>query len=588
MALLVAGGLVVTANLFWRNIRRALEVSTRQPFSVRSVAVLPFETLSDNKNDTYFADGVQGEILNNLAKIAQLKVISRTSVMQYRADGKRDMRQIADALGVAHVVEGTVRRDGNRVRVNAQLVDAHSDNAVWADSYDRNLSDIFAIQSEVALIIATKLSAALSPDEKKRIEEKPTQNMEAYEMYERAKKKLLDADTVASGDPQPLILEAIQLLEQAVHLDPAFALAYSLEAYAHDEMYLEFDPTPARRDKADEAMQKALSLKPDNPEIRLANAFHLYRSRRDYDAAREQLEKARPNLPNSAEALYLDALITRRQGDFGKAIDLFNESIKLDPLNRVPLSDLAETLSYTRQFPEAEKAWNEFVNRFPEQKLAKARREYHTRVLKTGDYQEYRRELDALSAADPDDTLLLTERTNLVIRHREFQKAQQLLNQIKGPDAVGGFGYTVRPVPVGCHSILIAKLQGEDPNLDPNSARTRELLSQKVNNAPDRALLLSELAVLDALLGQKDLAISEGERAVSLLPISKDAVDGPAVILNLAVVYAWAGELNQAFDALEKLAKIPYGLFYSYLEDPFWDPLRNDSRFEKLRADLAP
>jgi TolB-like protein len=588
IALLVAGGLMVVANIFWRNIRPVFDASTSQPFSVRSVAVLPFECLSDNKSDTYFADGVQDEILNNLAKVAQLKVISRTSVMQYRADGKRAMRQIADALGVANVVEGTVRRDGNRVRVNAELVDALSDNAVWADSYDRDISDIFAIQSEVALIIATKLSAALSPDEKKRIEEKPTQNIEAYEMYEHAKKKLHDADTVAKGDPQPLILEAIQLLEQAVHLAPDFALVYSLEAHAHAAMYLKFDPTPERQGKADKAMERALSLKPDSPDIRLANAFHLYRSHRNYDAAREQLEIAKPNLPNSAEADYLDALMTRRQGDFAKAIDLFNESIKLDPVNPLPLSDLAETLSNMRQFTAAEKAWDQLVTRFPDQKLANIRREYYTRVAKTGDYRAYRSGHESLAASNPDDRSLLTVRLNLAIYHREWQKAQDLLDQIKGPNAVGEFGYSGSPVPVGCHSILIAKLQGKDPNQDPSSALTRDLLSQRVNNAPDKPLLLSELAVLDVLLGEKVLAISEGERAVRLLPISKDAVDGPGAALNLAMVYAWAGKLDLAFDALERLAKIPYGFFYNYLEDPCWDPLRSDSRFAKLHADLAP
>ena len=553
----------------------------------KSIAVLPFESLSESKSDTYFADGVQDEILNNLAKIAQLKVISRTSVMQYRADIKRDLSQIAYALGVTNVVEGTVRRVGNRVRVNAQLVDARSDNAVWADSYDRDLNDIFAIQSEIAQIIATKLSAALSPDEKKRIEEKPTQNMEAYEMYEGAKKKLLDAETVASGDPQAPIVEAIQLLEQAVHLDPAFALAYSLEAYAHDAMYLEFDPTLERRDKADKAMGTALSLKPGSPEIRLANAFHLYRSHRDYDAAREQLEIAKPNLPNSAEAVYLEALMTRRRGNFSEAIDLFNESVKLDPLNPLRLSDLVETLSYTRQISAAEKAWNELVA-LPDQKLAKIRREYYVTVVKTGDDRAYRAGLDALSAADPDDTLLLTVRINLAICHREWQKARDLLDQIKGGEGGGEFGYTGRPVPVGCYSILIAKLEGKDPNQDPKSAQTRDLLSQKVNNSPDKPLLLSELAVLDALLGQKDLAISEGERAVSLLPISKDAVDGPRAALNLAVVYAWTGELGLAVDALEGLAKKPYGLFYNYLEEPIWDPLRKEARFDNLRNELAP
>ena len=179
-------------------------------------------------------------------------------------------------------------------------------------------------------------------------------------------------------------------------------------------------------------------------------------------------------------------------------------------------------------------------------------------------------------------------RINLAIGHREWPKARDLLDQIKAPNGGGDFGYTGTPVPVGCYSIVIATLQGEDPNQDPRSARTRELLNQKVDKSPDKALLLSELAVLDALLGQKDLAISEGERAVSLLPISKDAVDGPGAALNLAVVYAWAGNLDLAFGALEKSAKMPYGLFYSYLEDPFWDPLRNDPRFAKLRADLAP
>ncbi len=554
----------------------------------KSVAVLPFENISASKDNDYFADGVQDEILNNLAKIAQLKVISRTSVMQYRADAKRDIRQIAYALGVANVLEGTVRRDGNRVRVSTQLVNARNDNAVWADSYDRDLNDIFAIQSEVAQIIATKLSAALSPEEKKRIEEKPTQNMEAYDMYQRAKKKLLDAETVASGDPQVPILEALRLLEQVVHLDPAFALAYSLEAFAHDAMYLEFDPTLDRRDKADKAMESALSLQPDSPEIRLGYAFHLYRSHRDYDRAWVQLGIAKPNLPNSAEAVYLEALMTRRRGDFGKAIDLFNESIKLDPRNPLPISDLAETLSNTRQFTAAEKAWDQLITLVPEQKLAKIRKEYYVTVVKTGDDRAYRSGHEALSAENPGDTLLLTVRINLAICHREWQKARDLLDQVKGADGGGEFGYTGRPVPVGCYSILITKLEGKDPNQDPKSAQTRELLDQKVKNSPDKPLLLSELAILDALLGQKDLAISEGERAVGMLPISNDAVDGPRAALNLAVVYAWTGELDLAFDTLESSAKIPYGLFYNYLEEPFWDPLRKESRFDRLRTELAP
>src|SRR5258708_18472412 len=231
----------------------------------RRVAVLPFESISSSKDDGYFADGVQDEMVHSVAKIAQLKGISRTSVMQYRADAKRDVREIAFALGVANVLEGTVRREGNRVRVSAQLVDARSDNAVWADRYDRDLTDIFTIQSEVAQTIAGKLSAALSPEEKQRIEEKPTNNIEAYDMYLKAKDKLLHAGTLASGHPEAPIRDALSLLEKAVELDPNFAIAHCAAAYAHDALYLEWDATPERRALADEAMDKALRSQPDLP-----------------------------------------------------------------------------------------------------------------------------------------------------------------------------------------------------------------------------------------------------------------------------------------------------------------------------------
>ncbi len=532
--LVVAAAVILTAAWLYIAADRAAQQKSiangsLAEISAKSVAVLPFESISAAKDDGYFADGVQDEILNNLAKIAQLKVISRTSVMQYRADTKRDMRQIAYALGVANVLEGTVRRDGNRVRVSAQLVDARSDNAVWADSYDRDLTDIFTIQSEVAQTIAGKLSAALSPEEKQRIEEKPTNNIEAYDMYLKAKDKLLHAGTLASGHPEAPIRDALSLLEKAVELDPNFAIAHCAAAYAHDALYLEWDATPERRALADEAMDKALRSQPDLPEVRLAHANHLYRSLRDYERARAELVVARRGLPNSAEADYLEALMARRQGRFETAIHYFNEAIRLDPHNPLPIYDLADTLSNTGQFSAAQSVWNQLIALLPEPSMAKLQKEYFVTVLRTGDDTAYQSGIKSLATSIPDDKLLLAARLNIAFEHRDWQQAGQLLEKLKGLEDGGQFAYGRRPVPVGCYSILLARLQGQqlENNADFNEARQR--LNRKVQDASADASFLSNLAVVDALLGHKEEAISEAKRAVEMLPVSKDAVDGPGV-----------------------------------------------------------
>src|SRR5271165_4748930 len=271
------------------------------PSTEKSVAVLPFENISANKDDAYFADGVQDEILNDLGKVAQLKVISRTSVMKYRVDTKRDLRQIAKALGVAKILEGAVRRNGNRVRVSTELIDARTDDTIWADSYDRDLNDIFAIQSEVAQTIASKLTATLSPEEKKRIEEKPTENLKAYDLYLQA--KLLVGDVklnYAFGNFEQKMRSAVSLLERAVQLDPNFTLAYCASAEAHDLLYLYYNPTSERRAFGDAAMNRALGLQPELPEVQLAYAFHLYRAHRDYEQALVKLTIARRGLPKDA------------------------------------------------------------------------------------------------------------------------------------------------------------------------------------------------------------------------------------------------------------------------------------------------
>ncbi|HXM27170.1 MAG TPA: TIR domain-containing protein [Chthoniobacterales bacterium] len=555
--------------------------------SAKSVAVLPFESISSSKDDGYFADGVQDEILNNLAKIAQLKVISRTSVMQYRADTKRDMRQIAFALGVANVLEGTVRREGNRVRVSAQLVDARSDNAVWADSYDRDITDIFTIQSEVAQTIAGKLSAALSPDEKQRIEQKPTKNMAAYDLYLQAKEKLVNAEIVARGDREKPIRAALSLLQQAIQLDPEFARAYCSMAFAHDALYLRFDPTPERRGLGDEAINNALRLQPDLPEVHLAYANHLYRCYADYDRANAHLEIAKRGIPNNVEAIYLEASMNRRHGQFEKAIQKFNEVIALDPHNPSLISDLAETLSYTRRFAVAGRVWDQLIDLVPDGSTVRVRKEYFTTVLRTGDDTAFRSEIESLAESMPDDKLLRSLFLNLALDHRDWQQANRLLEKMKGEED-SKFAYGESPVPIGCYSILLARLQGEDPNAQPTSAETRQLLRRKVEASPTNAALLSNLAVVDALLGHKEDAISQAKRAAEMLPISRDAMDGPNISINLAIVYAWTNEPDLAFQNLEAMSKVPYGVFCNYLKlGSYFEPLRKDLRYDKLLADLA-
>ncbi len=415
------------------NQRVAEAVSTE-----KSIAVLPFENISANKDDAYFADGVQDEILNNLAKIAQLKVISRTSVMQYRADAKRDLRQIANALGVANVLEGTVRRDGNHVRVSTELVDARNDNTIWADSYDRDLTDIFAIQSEVAQTIASKLTATLSPEEKRYIEKKPTENLEAYDLYLRAKELFVSVRVSMSLEnvEKPLV-DAIGFLEQAVRLDPKFTLAYCASAQAHDNLYFLYGPTLEQRALGDAAVNSALGLQPDLPEVHLAYAQHLYIVYRDYERARVQLAIARRGLPNDAEAIALGARMDRRQGQFEKAIQEFKEAITRDPRNTLSIQELADTLYYTRQFRAAEQAFDRLIDLRPDQPILKVQKPLYVTFYETGDDTAVRAAIVALPASMADDRGVLSLRLMFALVDRDWPEAKELIEKMKGGEDEG-------------------------------------------------------------------------------------------------------------------------------------------------------
>jgi TolB-like protein len=562
--------------------------AARPPVSEKSIAVLPFDSISENKSDGYFADGVQDEILNHLAKIAQLKVISRTSVMQYRTDTKRDLRQIANSLEVANVLEGTVRRDGNRVRVSAELINALNDTTIWADSYDRDLTDIFAIQSEVAQTIAAKLAATLSPQERKSIEAKPTENLEAYDLYLRANKIMLGAKAAFSVSAEKPVKDALDLLEQALLIDPKFTLAYCAAAEAQDILYL-WDSSPERRALSDTLVNSALSLRPDLPEVHLAKARHLYFCYRDYDQAREQLAIAMRGLPNNSEVILLQALMDRRQGRVERAIQEFNEAISRDPRNPVLFHELSATLHGLRQYQAEAQALDRTIELQPDQPQLKIDKAVDVNFMKTGDDTAFWSTIAALPPSVAEENAVLSTRLSFAMVDRNWAQAEELIKKLeRGAGDVPYFAYGVRPVPVRSYSILLSRLRGQEPDHNPEFIRAREDLSAKVLKSPNDARLISQLAVVDALLNSKATAISEARRAVEILPIYKDAVYGPYIQKNLAVVYAWTDELDQAFATLGPLTKVPFGVHYGQLRDPYWEPLRKDPRYEELLAELAP
>jgi TolB-like protein/cytochrome c-type biogenesis protein CcmH/NrfG len=592
LILVIGGGAIFALNIFFGSKGPPPQVSRSFSPGItaqeKSIAILPFETLSENKGDSYFADGVQDEILSNVARISQLKVISRTSVMRYRADASRDLRQIASALGVANILEGTVRRASNRVRITVELVDAGSDHAIWSEIYDRDLTDIFTIQSEVAETIARKLTATLSPEEKKRIEAKPTENLEAYDLYLRAKDLILRYEISGITPDVKALSDAINLLDQAVRLDPRFTFAYCELARANSLLFVR-DSTTERRALGEAAINSALRLQPDLPEVHLAYAYHLSYGYgdQDYQRVREQLAIAKRRLANNAEAFLIEAYMDRRQGNPGKAITELKKGIALDPLNTFSIQELASTYLSDGQFGAAEMQYDRLIQLLPDQPMLKVQKACIP-IFKNGDDSLVRSAVEALPVSMADDTSVLTLRLCFALTDRDWRKAKEIIEKLKGREDIVQFAYGNLPVPVGCYSILIARFLEEHPDSNPSFAEVREQLNQKVQQSPENANLLSLLAVVDALLGKKQAAVSEAKHAIEITATSKNAIEDPQAVLNLAVVYAWTDEFDLAFETLTSLTKtrdIKYGQLKL---DPYWDPLRKDPRFEKLLAELAP
>ena len=575
LIMLIATGVIVSATAGFFLLPRA---SARK--IDKSIAVLPFQNLSDEKENAYFADGMQDDILTNLSKIGDLKVISRMSVMSYRGDGVRNAREIGKTLGVATLLEGSVRRSGNRVRVNVQLIDASNDEHIWAEDYDGDLTDVFAIQTDLAQKIAAALQAKLSPNEKARLDRRPTQNPDAYLLFVRAHDYTSQKDMFRDKS-----LKAVPLFEEAIKLDPNFALAFAGLSRVESWAYHSFDPIPARREKARLNAAEALRLQPDLPEGHLALGFSYYYGDRDYERALTEFETARRGLPNDAQAYFAIGSIQRRQGKWTESTANLEKAATLDPKNTNILSNLAYSYMAQRNFETADKVADRVIAAAPQSLQAAALKGLVAAEWK-GDLSVFEKQFSLVSPETNPGGLMTWARVWVLTLQRKFPEALQVLQKFRGETLATNM---TAPCPKAFLEGFIYMLQGDEAKARTALEHARVVSDQLLREAPDDPNRHAQHGVVLAALGQKEVAINEGKRAVELLPESQDAFDGPQIAAALAQIYAWTGESDEAFRLLDHLLAVPNGLTVPMFKlDPAWDPLRKDPRFQAQIDKYSP
>ena len=552
-----------------------------RPPPTTGIAVLPFENLSTEKEDASLADGVQDDILTKLAKVADLKVISRTSVMEYR--GKRNIREIGEALRVSHVLEGSVRKTGPRVHMNAQLIDTRTDTHVWAEQYDFDLNGLFVIQSEIAKKVAGQLNAKISAAESLAIEQPITTDLAAFDLFARAKNLLLWVSSTTGGEAK--LLQAVDLLNQAVARDPSFFQAYCELAYAHGLLYFfRDDHSPARLALAEEAIKAAFRLRPDSGEAHLAEAENLYRGHLNYKAALAELEIAGQKLPNNARVFEMKGYIQRRQGHWEESTRNIERALDLDPRNFFALRQIAISYVHQRRYAEAASALDRAIAVEPNviNQLARAFVELDWKA----DTEKLHQLIDSIRSKNPSalpsiaDTWLLC-----ALMERDAVTAENALNALGDTPLSDDVMQFSRPFVEG----LIARMTKDEEKAHSAFAAARAEQQKIVDAQPNYGPALCVLGLIDAALGRKDEALREGRRAVELVPIEEDAINGPAMNQYFAMIDAWAGEKDLACERLTAAMSRPNSLSYGQLKLlPFWDPLRGDPRFEQIVASLAP
>jgi len=555
----------------------------------KSIAVLPFENLSRDPDNAFFTDGVQDQILTHLAKVAELKVISRMSVMQYKSGVARNLRKISEELGVAHVVEGSVQRAGNKVRVNAQLIDARNDRHEWAENYDRPIDDVFAIQSEIAKTIAEQLQAKLSPNEKKAIEQPPTTDLAAFDLYSEAKSLLLTRSFSATQDRN--VRKAIELLDEAVKRDPSFFDAYCQLAWAHGQLYATFgtDHTPARLALAEAALQAATRLRPDAGETHLARANYLYYGLRDYDGALAELEIARRALPNDLRLFELTGYILRRRGRQEEGLRNLERAVELDPRNFFTLQQIALSYQFLGRYAEAIAMFNRALSIVPDNVETRASRALFELWWK-GDTRPLHQTIDTILAQGP---TAIASAADLwfacaLAEHDSVAAERALVALGDNPCWNEGAIRLSRSFGEGLLARMTKDAARARTAFETARAQQEKIVQAQLDYGPP----LCALAMIDAALGHRDLALDEGRQAIGLTPLEKDIINGCRVLQYFAITAAWAGDNELALQQLETGLRAPVAsvaLSYGALKLlPFWDPLRGDPRFEKIVASLAP
>lgn len=542
----------------------------------KSIAVLPFDNFSENKENEHFADGIQDDVITSLAKIGDLKVISRTSLMSYKGQA-HNLKEIGRALGVGALLEGSVRREGDRVRVNVQLINAVTDEHLWAEMYERDLTDVFTIQSALAQEIAVQLKAKLSPDEKARVDQRPTQNGEAYLLY-------VQAQAIATGPDTEERKKAEPLFEKAIQLDPEFALAYARLSWLESWLYFSIDPAAAHLDKARAAANEAMRLQPDLPESHVALGFTYYYGERDYERALNEFATAQRRLPNDAGVYRAIGAIKRRQGQWKESTVQYRRAVSLNPKDAVLIRNLASNYLALRDYPTAAKMFDKAVALAPQDFEIKSLRAW-VDVYWKGDFARFHQLLgDSAPEADSSPVEVLA-RFNVLFFERKFDEALAALAKSRWENMRGE---TSAPLP---KSFLVAQVYhalGDADRARDGYEQALGMAERAVADSPADASRHALIGLIYAGLGRNEEALREGRRAVELLPETKDAFNGPLLVIVLARIQMFIGNQDEAIALLARSLAVPNGITANELRlEPTWDPLRQNPRFEQMLANAA-
>ncbi len=581
LILLIALAVIISASAGFFLLPRAIWQKID-----KSVAVLPFQNLSNDPANAYFGDGIQEEILTRLTKIGDLKVISRTSTQGYQSDPS-NLAEIAKQLGVANILEGSVQKAGNQVRVNVHLVNVQTGSQLWAETYDRKLSDIFSVESEIAKGIAESLQAKLTGREEQALAAEPTNNPQAYDAYLRG--LAFEARSNYSSDA---LFKAIEYYDLAVRLDPNFALAWARLSGVHALLYSNRgDTSAARRDAAKEALENAQRLQPNSPETLLFTGYYQYWVLHDYGLAKATFERVSKKLPGNSEVLYALAAIARSEGHWDESVAYWERGLALNPRNTALLTEVAFTYAAIRQFPKAEKLYDRALNILPNELSLMALKASIYQA--EGNLQESAKLLAQVNGETNSDVAIRIKlaqwrlERNLTEATRWVQARQDRLRLVSGIDKGSK----------QLGNALVHRVAGDTTQAKAFAEQARNTLEPLRKEQPDNAFVAAALAVAYAMLDEKESALNEAQRAITLSPSNKDRLSGPAFEENLALVEMITGENTRAIATLSRLLQMPYGgWLYSPTPitsallrlDPIWDPLRSDPAFQKLCEEKQP